>query len=62
MNEEKPSYLDENLTEAEKRTGQTRLPQPNEESKITERERPLAGRENQADQDREVGPGHGPSE
>jgi hypothetical protein len=51
MPEEKPSYLDENVSEAEKRIGQTRLPQPNEESTITERERPYPGPENRADED-----------
>jgi hypothetical protein len=51
MNNEKPSYLDENLTEREKKTGQTRLPQPNEESAITEREEPYPGREDRSNQD-----------
>jgi hypothetical protein len=51
MKEEKPSYLDENLDDADKRSGQTRLPQPNEESKITEREEPYPGKENRADED-----------
>jgi len=41
MDEEKPSYLDENLTEEEKESGRTRLPMPKEE--------PYPGEENRAD-------------
>jgi hypothetical protein len=42
MDEEKPSYLDENLTEEEKEGG--RLRQPSEKE-----ERPYPGEENRAD-------------
>lgn len=41
MDEKKPSYLDENLTEEEKERGRTRLPTPKEE--------PYPGEENRAD-------------
>jgi hypothetical protein len=47
---DKPSYNDENLTEQDKKSGQTRLPQPNEESPVTDREDPYPGRENRADE------------
>jgi hypothetical protein len=42
--ESKPSYLDENLSEEEKKEGQTRLPMPNEEGNYP-------GKENRADKD-----------
>ena len=43
MPQDKPSYLDENLSEQEKQSGQTRLPQPNEEGDL--REEPYPGKE-----------------
>lgn len=52
MNEQKPSYLDENLTDQEKKSGDTRLPKPNEEGALTPQpEDPYPGRENRADSD-----------
>ena len=49
---EKPSYLDENPSEGEKRTGKTRLPAPHEEGKAgMQREDPYPGKENRADSD-----------
>ena len=52
MPDEKPSYLDENLTDAEKEAGRTRLPAPNEEGKdIGGNEEPYPGKENRADKD-----------
>ena len=41
------SYLDENLTDEEKRSGKTRLPQPNEEGEL--REEPYPGKEDRSD-------------
>ena len=37
--EQKPSYLDENLSEREKQSGQTRLPMPEEEGSGDGKER-----------------------
>lgn len=48
---EKPSYLDENLTEMDKKSGQTRLPQPepegNDQGKLAEK--PYPGDEHRDD-------------
>lgn len=50
---EKPSYLDENLSEREKQSGQTRIPTPeregNGEGKTTEQ--PYPGEEQRNDRD-----------
>lgn len=50
MSDEKPSYLDENLTEQDKKSGQTRLPQPNEAGEVTEKGKdPYPGQEDRSD-------------
>jgi hypothetical protein len=49
MRDEQPSYMDENLTEQDKKSGQTRLPQPNEESALERPEDPYPGREHRDD-------------
>jgi hypothetical protein len=52
MDQQKPSYLDENLTEQDKKSGQTRLPQPNEEGQAPQRhEDPYPGKEDRSDSD-----------
>jgi len=52
-NDEKPSYLDENLTEMDKQSGQTRLPQPeqegNDQGKQTEKPYPGGSEEDRSD-------------
>ena len=49
MDQEKPSYLDENIPEQEEQSGKTRLPQPNEEGTL--REEPSPGREGRNEKD-----------
>lgn len=52
-NSEKPSYMDENLTEKDKESGQTRLPQPEQEGNRQEKraEKPYPGDEHRDDKD-----------
>ena len=51
--QDKPSYLDENLSEQEKQSGQTRVPMPNEEGegdlKSDATEQPYPGTEDRSD-------------
>ena len=49
---ERPSYLDENLTEKDKESDQTRLPQPEQEGGEGKRaEKPYPGDEHRNDKD-----------
>ena len=53
MPEEKPSYLDENLSEQEQQSGQTRVPSPEQEGNGQGKsaEQPYPGREGRNESD-----------